>query len=137
MEINRLVPELYVQDIQRSLNFYVQTLKFKIDFQRTEDKFAHISYEGAQLMLCQDDGSWITEDPIFPRGRGINLQVEVNNLSEMESRVVQAGISPFSNTKEVWYRIDNKEEGVKEFLIQDPDGYLLRFQQFLGERILQ
>jgi len=26
------------------------------------------------------------------------------------------------------------EEGVKELLIQDSDGYLLRFQQYLGER---
>ena len=39
-----------------------------------------------------------------------------------------------SGAGEQWYRINTIEEGVKELLIQDPDGYLLRFQQYLGER---
>ena len=35
--------------------------------------------------------------------------------------------------EENWYRHDDKMLGNKEFLIQDPDGYLLRFTQDLGE----
>ncbi|MFE5430816.1 hypothetical protein [Peribacillus simplex] len=36
--------------------------------------------------------------------------------------------------QENWYRADTKLVGQKEFLIMDPDGYLLRFVQTLGER---
>jgi hypothetical protein len=33
-----------------------------------------------------------------------------------------------------WYRAGNHEVGVVQFLVQDPDGYLIRFQQSLGSR---
>ena len=36
--------------------------------------------------------------------------------------------------EENWYRQDSKLLGNKEFLIQDPDGYLLRFSEDLGEK---
>ena len=39
--------------------------------------------------------------------------------------------------EERWYRINVSEEtGVHQFLVQDPDGYLLRFSQSLGRRLL-
>ena len=39
-----------------------------------------------------------------------------------------------NNIEENWYRQDNKLLGNKEFLVQDPDGYLLRFSEDLGEK---
>lgn len=33
-----------------------------------------------------------------------------------------------------WYRMDDEEVGVQQFLVQDPDGYLIRFQSSLGRR---
>ena len=34
-----------------------------------------------------------------------------------------------------WYQVSaSDEEGQREFLIQDPDGYLLRFAEYLGRR---
>ncbi|WP_240522510.1 hypothetical protein [Bacillus cereus] len=38
------------------------------------------------------------------------------------------------NIQENWYRADTKLKGQKEFLIMDPDGYLLRFVQKLGKK---
>ena len=35
--------------------------------------------------------------------------------------------------KIVWYRMKDTKVGHKEFLVQDPDGYLLRF----AERIIE
>ena len=34
--------------------------------------------------------------------------------------------------EENWYRQDEKLLGNKEFLVQDPDGYLLRFSEDIG-----
>ena len=36
--------------------------------------------------------------------------------------------------QENWYSAKNKLVGLKEFLVLDPDGYLLRFAQSIGER---
>ena len=36
---------------------------------------------------------------------------------------------------ENWYRADNKLVEMKEFLIIDPDGYLLRFSERIGEKV--
>jgi hypothetical protein len=34
--------------------------------------------------------------------------------------------------EEKWYRVNDQETGNKQFLVQDPDGYLLRFFEDLG-----
>lgn len=33
-------------------------------------------------------------------------------------------------------RSDDVEIGVRQFLVQDPDGYLLRFSEWIGDRPL-
>lgn len=40
--------------------------------------------------------------------------------------------------EEKWYRIGPSEEaGIRQFLVQDPDGYLVRLQMSLGHRTLE
>lgn len=36
--------------------------------------------------------------------------------------------------EEAWYRKGDFEVGQRQFLVQDPDGYLLRLVEGLGER---
>ena len=45
-----------------------------------------------------------------------------------------AGWPLFLALGEVWYRAGTSETGVRQFLVQDPDGYLVRFSQGLGLR---
>lgn len=33
-----------------------------------------------------------------------------------------------------WYRVDEVESGNRQFVVADPDGYLLRFYEELGTR---
>ena len=40
----------------------------------------------------------------------------------------------FCDMEEHWYRKDNELLGCKEFLVQDPNGYLLRFSEDLGSK---
>jgi hypothetical protein len=39
-----------------------------------------------------------------------------------------------SSIEEKWYRANDVELGNRQFIILDPDGYMLRFFQDLGER---
>lgn len=44
--INTLVPELWCSDFQKSIEFYVKTIGFKVAQQRNNDPHAYLSLEG-------------------------------------------------------------------------------------------
>ena len=59
------------------------------------------------------------------------------SLGEIQFMLQEISNSNYKITfdiEENWYRQDNKLLGNKEFLIQDPDGYLLRFSEDLEEK---
>ena len=66
----------------------------------------------------------------------INLlfYIDITNIEEIYSRLKKAEYKTFVEMEEHWYRKDNVLMGCKEFLVQDPNGYLLRFSQDLEER---
>jgi catechol 2,3-dioxygenase-like lactoylglutathione lyase family enzyme len=133
MKFNKLIPELSVSNFQKSLNFYINILGFKIEYQRKESKFAFISYNGSQLMI---DGSgntdWYKGKLGYPRGTGINFEIEIKNISALLASLKRHKYPIFIKLMENWYRKNNKLVGNKEFLVMDPDGYLLRFSQDIG-----
>lgn len=133
---NALVPELICNDFPRSFAFYTAVLGFACLYQRPEHGFAYLERGKAQLMIEQIDpeGSWFTGAMEPPFGRGINLQIEVDDLDAMVGNLRAAGTALFREPLDRWYRVDEYETGQRQFLVQDPDGYLLRFCQHLGER---
>ena len=70
----------------------------------------------------------------YPFGRGINFQLEVENLDVVYKSLIEKGYEIMVDIEENWYRQDNKLLGSREFLVQDPDGYLFRFSEDLGEK---
>ncbi|QTD35857.1 bleomycin resistance protein [Pseudomonas fluorescens] len=136
-ERNKLVPELMVTDLQASLAFWVSCLGFTIAYQRPEDGFAYLDLNGAQVMLEQVEpnaGQWLTAELSKPFGRGVNLQIDVEAVAPIIERLGTAQISLYKTCKDTWYRADDVEVGQREFLVQDPDGYLVRLVERLGER---
>ena len=69
-------------------------------------------------------------------GNGINFQLEVDNLDKIYNNLKDKNYKIAFDIEENWYRQDDKLLGNKEFLVQDPDGYLLRFSEDLGEKSL-
>lgn len=123
-----MVPELTVADIVSSRAFYVDVLGFDVRFERTDPDFAYLSLGGAQLMIeAEHDSSWQTGALDAPRGRGINLQIEVADAAALRDAVLAAGYQLFQDLVDSRYSAGDEEEGQLEFLLQDPDGYLLRF----------
>ncbi len=60
MKFNKLIPELSVSNLNESLKFYVNSIGFKIEYQRPENKFVFISYQGTQFMLqeLEENEKW-------------------------------------------------------------------------------
>ena len=136
-ERSKLVPELMVLNLQGSLAFWGSCLGFKVAYQRPEDGFAYLDLNGAQVMLEQVDsqaGQWLTAPLSKPFGRGINLQIDVVAVAPIMQKLEQAGFPLYRACKDTWYRADNVEAGQREFIVQDPDGYLVRLVERLGER---
>jgi catechol 2,3-dioxygenase-like lactoylglutathione lyase family enzyme len=131
---NPMVPELIVSNYVQSLEFYTKILGFKIRFTRTN--FAYLELDGIELMLeGYDPEAWITGPLEPPFGRGINFQMEVADVEGMVERLKAIDHAFFRSLRETWYETSpTTEEGQLEFLIQDPDGYLLRFARGLGTR---
>ena len=136
MKFNKLIPELSVSNLNESLKFYVNSIGFKIEYQRPENKFVFISYQGTQFMLqeLEENEKWSIGELKHPYGNGVNFQIEVSNVEKIHDALKTSGYKLAFDIEENWYRQDNKLLGNKEFLIQDPDGYLLRFSEDLGEK---
>lgn len=137
MEFSKLIPELSVSDIEPSLEFYRDILGFKVEYSRPEDKFYFLSINEAQVMIEEINNHWSVGELEQPFGRGINFQIEVEDLDPILERLESSETELFREPKESWYRGDGVEFGQREFLVQDPDGYLLRFIEDIGERLLE
>ena len=137
MNFNKIIPELSVSNLSESLKFY-RTIGFKIEYERPENKFVFISLDEIQFMLQEisDNDKWDVAPLTYPFGNGINFQLEVNNVEKIYNNLKDNKYKITFEMEENWYRQDDKLLGNKEFLVQDPDGYLIRFSQDLGEKKL-
>ena len=132
-----LVPELLVSDLHASLAFWCGTIGFEVAYDRPEAKFAYLHLGGAQIMLEQrsrNERQWITGTLEKPFGRGINFQVTVADCRAIHARVTESGIVPYMSIEDKWYRAGGFELGVRQFIVQDPDGYLVRLSSPIGQR---
>ncbi len=132
---NKLIPELSVSNLENSLNFY-KTAGFNLEYERPENKFAFISLGEIQFMLQELTASdkWDIGKLTYPFGNGINFQLEIENIDTIYNAFKENNYKITFDIEENWYRQDDKLLGNMEFLIQDPDGYLLRFSEDLGEK---
>ena len=137
MKFNKLIPELSITNLARSLKFYLD-LGFKIEYERPENKFVFLSLEGSQLML--EEGVDNTTSRFYvgkvdsPFGRGLHFQIEVKDLGKIISALQNNNYPIKCQPVENWFRQGKKLLGMRNILVQDPDGYLLMFHQDLGTK---
>lgn len=127
MKFNSLIPELSVNDIEKSKRFYIDILGFNLEYERVGDKFAFLSLGDIQIMIEEVNGYWNTGELKYPFGRGINFQLEVPNAEKIRDNLVKNNIELFRDINVNEYECNGKIILQKEFLVQDLNGYLLRF----------
>lgn len=132
-----IVPELGVTDLDVSLRFYVEGLGFVAAAERPEERFAYLTRGAVHLMIEEAEGPgrrFRTAPLAYPFGRGMNLQIEIPDVDALYGRAVIAGLTIHLPLEERWYRQGQEEAGNRQFVVIDPDGYLLRFFSGLGRR---
>lgn len=130
-----MVPEIDVSDFAASLAFYTRILGFKVLFARHNPEFVYLELEELQFMLSESsDKGWAVAPLEKPYGRRLNLQMELTDIEPIYQRLRANKVSLFRKTKDTWRETGSVLSGQREFWVQDPDGYLLRFCQVLGEQ---
>ena len=129
--------EMMVTDYARTLAFWTEELGFGIAYVRPLQKLALLQRpEGAQVMIYQRDGDWETGVMEPPFGRGAVIQVYVADVMAVAETVRAAGRAFYVAPRERWRDWGDRLGGQREFLVQDPDGYLIMVAERIGERPL-
>lgn len=132
-----IVPELDVADLGRSLKFYTDILGFICRIERPEERFAYLTRGPVHIMLEEAEGPgrrFRTAPLEYPFGRGMNLQIEIPDVDSLYAQAANIGGAIYIPLEERWYQTGRQEVGNRQFVIIDPDGYLLRFFSKLGLR---
>ena len=129
--------EMMVTDYVTSYQFWTQVLGFELAFERPEQKLACLQRpEGAQVMIYQRDGDWEVGPMERPFGRGMVVQIYVKDAAAIGARVKAAGLPFYVELREKWRDWGDRMGGQREFLVQDPDGYLVMIAERIGDRPL-
>ncbi len=138
---NALVPEFAVSDCQKSKAFYCGILGFDCLYERPEEGFCYLRLGQAELMIDQIgqgrsfDGGHLPDSRPF--GKGVNVQIRVPAVAPLVEALARNAYPLFLAPEDKWYRVHTAETGNRQFVVADPDGYLLRFFQDLGLRSLK
>lgn len=136
-----LVPELYVSSLRASLEFYLDVLGFRVEYDRPEDGFAAISLGEAHIMLEEAPslkratpeefgrGEWRPANLEPPFGRGINLEIRVDDIDAANERLAIRDYPLLLEVHEKSYRLKSETRTVRQLLVADPDGYLIRLSE--------
>lgn len=131
----QLAPAMIVSDLAASLRFWIDLLGFSIAYERPEDEFVYLSRSSAHVMLYQRCGMYETGALDPPYGRGIMLQIQVDDVGAVLAALGDRNWSIYQAIKDAWHRAGAVERGLRQFLVQDPDGYLLMIYEELGVRL--
>jgi uncharacterized glyoxalase superfamily protein PhnB len=124
--LKKLIPNLIVSDVGRSIVFYRDVLGFTLE-QTVPDAepfvFAAVTSGDVRIFL-NAPGPALEEYPAFrgrPIGGTLTLFVEVENIS--------ASYDELKDRVQVVMPLEAKWYGVTEFAFLDPDGYIITFAQ--------
>ena len=73
----------------------------------------------------------IPELDVFNLAESLHFYTNIIGFKIVYNRLKNSDYKIFVEMEDHWYRKDNILMGCREFLVQDPNGYLLRFSQDL------
>ena len=111
-----VAPEFFVRDIAASIRFYTDVLGFAV--LRQEPDFAVVALNDDAHVLLADER--MIGGVTGPRGAGVHVRIVVDDVDEMYRRAKAGG-------GRIARDIGDRDYGLRDFIIADPDGFLVRF----------
>jgi len=125
-ELTKLIPNLIVSDVGRSVEFYRDVLGFTVAAtvpETTPYVFAIVQSGPVEIFLNAPEPA-IAEYPTFkdqPIGGTLTLFIQVVDIPRAHASL-QGQVKIVMPLEHKWY-------GVTEFAFEDPDGYLITFAE--------
>ena len=122
----KLTPNLLVASVERSLAFYVDTLGFERGLTVPEQSpfvFASVT-SGPIEIFFNDAATAAKEYPAFsgkPLGATATMFIELQGVDALHDRL--------KSSVKIVMPLETKFYGMREFAIEDPDGYVITFAQ--------
>jgi lactoylglutathione lyase len=126
----KLTPNLLVASVERSLAFYVNTLGFERGMTVPDASpfvFASVT-SGPVEIFFNDAATAVKEYPAFggkPIGATGTLFIEVDGVDVLHDRL--------KSTVKIVMPLVTQFYGMREFAIDDPDGYVITFAERVSE----
>ena len=121
-----LSPLLAVRNMKKTIDFYTKSLGFKLGmtFPSPENpEYADLSKDGMVLMFIPASNLGIGRREKL--GTGVNLYMQIDgNIDEYYDELKKRGVK-------IAVDIKNEPFGVRDFTVEDVDGYKLTFNQAL------
>jgi uncharacterized glyoxalase superfamily protein PhnB len=124
--LKKLTPNLVVSDVGRSVAFYRDVLGFSVGATVPDAApyvFAAVQSGAVEIFLNAPEPA-AAEYPAFkdrPIGGTLTLYIEVEDISQVYE-LLKDRVNVVMPLVKQWY-------GVTEFILTDPDGYLITFAQ--------
>jgi catechol 2,3-dioxygenase-like lactoylglutathione lyase family enzyme len=117
MKFESLVPILYATDLEKSIAYYRDQLAFDRSWIWDEEKtFGGASLDCVEIFFCKlaqgNPGTW--------------LAINVDNIDEYHDMIKTRGAEILSIP-------EDKPWNMREMLVRDPDGHIIRFGTRIGE----
>lgn len=125
--MNKISPNLMVEDVKKTAEFYQNVLGFDIGMAVPDEDnpvWASLSRGNVEVML-QEKKSLAGEYSVFSGrevGGTFNLYIETNDIQNLYDACKSNNVPIVKDMNKTFY-------GADEFAIQDPNGYVLVFAQ--------
>jgi len=129
LSATKLTPNLIVSNVERSLAFYEDALGFSRGMTVPEQSpFVFASVSSGPVEIFLNDRSTVTkESPQMAGlsfGGGNTMFIEVTGIDAFHD-AIKARVKVIMPLVTQWY-------GMREFAIEDPDGYVMTFAERVG-----
>lgn len=116
---DQLVVEVFVRDIERTRAFYT-TLGFEVE--GVKPGFLTVSWEGHKLFFDQQPN--LGDVPTQPQANVRVMVLDVDHYWDLCAEIGASVIKP----------IADRDYGLRDFTVADPDGFGVRFGTRLSDR---
>jgi lactoylglutathione lyase len=126
IKLNKLTPNIMVEDVNRTLQFYKETLGFEIVATVPDEgrfDWAMLKRDGVEIMF-QSRASLGAEIPALQQreiGGALTFYMNIEGVKELYADL-KGKVSIVQEMHTTFY-------GAQEFAIQDSDGYILSFAE--------
>ena len=115
-------------DVDEAVRFYTEVFGFML--QRAEktgerSTFAIVRLGGTMIMFMHQAYYTGPKEELQSRGAGLDIRVMVPDVDAMYRRAKAAGLP-------LMHDIADRDYGLRDFIVRDPDGFRLRFASPLG-----